>query len=177
MESPYQWFAMRATYKREFMAQEYLQGKGIEVFLPLKKEIKVIKGIKRKVTVPAINSLIFVKAQKEVLQQVKMGVEYLQYLTRKEEGRNVPIVVPERQMEQFIQVVMDDTIDKTYFSPDEVNLKIGTKVKVHGGAFDGMEGILMKLKGRRNKQFFLEVGGTLAVNPKLENYDLLEVVM
>ena len=109
MESPYQWFAMRATYKREFMAQEYLQGKGIEVFLPLKKEIKVIKGIKRKVTVPAINSLIFVKAQKEVLQQAKMGVEYLQYLTRKEEGRNVPIVVPERQMEQFIQVVMDET--------------------------------------------------------------------
>ena len=79
MESPYQWFAMRATYKREFIAQEYLQGKGIEVFLPLKKEIKVIRGIKRKVTVPAINSLIYVKAQKEVLQQAKMGVEYLQY--------------------------------------------------------------------------------------------------
>lgn len=176
METPYQWFAMRATYKREFMAQEYLQGKGIEVFLPLKKEIKVIRGIKRKVTMPAISSLIFVKAQKGVLQQAKMGVEYLQYLTRKEEGKNVPIVVPERQMEQFIQVVMDDTIDKTYFSPDEVNLTIGTKVKVHGGAFDGLEGVLVKIKGKRKKQFFINVDGIVAVNTIIENVELLEVV-
>ena len=58
-DSPYQWFAMRATYKREFTAQEYLIGKGIEVYIPLRREIKVIRGIKRKVTVPAINSLIF----------------------------------------------------------------------------------------------------------------------
>lgn len=176
MESPYQWFAMRATYKREFTAQEYLQGKGIEVFIPLKKEIKVIRGIKRKVTVPAINSLIFVKAQKEVLQQAKMGVEYLQYITRKAEGKNVPIVVPERQMEQFIQVVQDDTIDKTFFSPDEVNLAVGTKVKVHGGAFDGMEGTLVKIKGKRKKQFFIDIEGLVAVNTVIENVELLEVV-
>lgn len=176
MESPYQWFAMRATYKREFTAQEYLQGKGIEVFVPLKKEIKVIRGIKRKVTVPAINSLIFVKAQKEVLQQAKMGVEYLQYITRKAEGRNVPIVVPERQMEQFIQIAQDDTIDKTFFSPDEVNLAVGTKVRVHGGAFDGMKGTLVKIKGKRKKQFFIDIEGLVAVNTVIENVELLEVV-
>lgn len=176
MESPYQWFAMRATYKREFTAQEYLQGKGIEVFIPLKKEIKVIRGIKRKVIVPAINSLIFVKAQKEVLQQAKMGVEYLQYITRKAEGRNVPIVVPDRQMEQFIQVVQDDTIDKTFLSPDEVNLAVGTKVRVHGGAFDGMEGTLVKIKGKRKKQFFIDIEGLVAVNTVIENVELLEVV-
>ena len=176
MESPYQWFAMRATYKREFMAQEYLQSKGIEVFVPMKSEIRVVRGIKRKMRVPAINSLIFVHAVKEELQQAKMGVEYLQYLTRKEEGRNVPIVVPERQMEQFIQVVMDDTIDMTYFSPDEVNLKIGTKVKVHGGAFDGLEGVLVKIKGKRKKQFFIDIEGLVAVNTVFENVELLEVV-
>ena len=64
-ESPYQWFAMRATYKREFVARDYLMGKGIEVFVPMKREIKVVRGIKRKVIVPAINSLIFVYAKKE----------------------------------------------------------------------------------------------------------------
>ena len=176
MESPLQWFAMRATYKREMVAKEYLEGKGIEVFVPLRREMKVIRGIKRKVTVPAINSLIFVYARRQELQEAKFGVEYLQYLTRKLDGKNVPIIVPDWQMEQFRKVVEDDKVDKTYFAPGEVNLAEGTKVKVHGGAFDGMEGILMKLKGRRNKQFFLEVGGALAVNPKLENYDLLEVV-
>ncbi len=176
MESPYQWYAMRATYKREFIAQEYLTAKGFEVFLPLKKEVKEVRGIKRKVTVPAINSLLFVKAQKEQLQQAKFGVEYLQYLTRKLDGKNIPIVVPTNQMEQFKKVVEDDTVDKRYFAPGEVNLTEGTKVRVHGGALDGYEGILVKIKGKRNKQFFLEVEEVLSVNPELKNYHLIEVV-
>ena len=176
MDAPYQWFAMRATYKREFVAQEYLQSKGIEVFIPLRREIKTIRGIKRKVTVPAINSLIFVYAKKEQIHQAKFGIDYLQYLTRKLDGQNIPIIVPANQMELFKKVVEDDTIDKTYFAPGEVNLAEGTRVKVHGGALDGYEGILMKQKGKRNKQFFLDVEGVLTVNPQLTNYDLIEVV-
>ncbi|MBR4883212.1 MAG: UpxY family transcription antiterminator, partial [Bacteroidales bacterium] len=157
MDAPFQWFAMRATYKREFVAQEYLQSKGIEVFIPLRREIKVIRGVKRKVTVPAINSLIFVYAQKELIQQAKFGVDYLQYLTRKLDGKNIPIIVPSHQMELFKRVVEDDTIDKTYFAPGEVNLIEGARVKVHGGPLNGYQGILIKQKGKRNKQFFLDV--------------------
>ena len=176
MESPFQWFAMRATYKREMVAKEYLEGKGIEVFVPLKTEIKVIRGIKRKVTVPAINSLIFVYAQKEQIQQAKFGVDYLQDLTRKLEGRNVPTIVPDYQMEQFIAIVEDDTIEKSFFAPGDVDFAAGTKVKVHGGAFDGYEGILLKVKGKRNKQFFINLDGVAAVSTKIEKLDLIELV-
>lgn len=176
MESPYQWFAMRATYKREFMAQEYLQGKGIEVYVPMKSEIRVVRGIKRKLRVPAINSLIFVHAVKEDLQQAKFGVEYLQYVTRKADGKNEPIIVPSAQMEAFMQVVQDDTVEKTYFAPGEVDIALGTKVRVHGGAFDGMEGVLVKVKGKRKRQFFIELDGLVAVQTVIENLDLIEVV-
>lgn len=176
MEAPYQWFAMRATYKREFIAQEYLQSKGFEVFLPLKTVLKVVRGIKKKVTVPAINSLIFVFAKKDELQQAKWGVEYLQYITRREDGRNVPIIVPQRQMEQFINVVQDDTIDKTFFAPGEVDLSAGTKVRVHGGPFDGYEGVLLKVKGKRKKQFCLDIPNVITLNTIIEKLDLLEVV-
>lgn len=176
MESPYQWFAMRATYKREFMAQEYLQSKGIEVFVPMKSEIRVVRGIKRKMRVPAINSLIFVHAVKEELQQAKFGVKYLQYVTRKADGKNEPIIVPYAQMEAFMQVVQDDTIEKTYFAPSEVDMALGTTVRVHGGAFDGMEGVLVKIKGKRKKQFFIELEGLVAVQTVIENLDLIEVV-
>ena len=175
-ESPYQWFAMRATYKREFVARDYLAAKGIEVFIPLKREIKVVGGIKRKVTVPAINSLIFVYAQKEVLQSAKFGVEYLQYLTRKLDGKNIPIIVPDRQMEQFRQVVEDDTIDKIYYAPGELNLECGTKVRVHGGPMDGVEGVLLKVKGKRARQFTMVVEDTIALSTDVQNFHLVEVV-
>ena len=176
MGSPLQWFAMRATYKRELVAQEYLQSKGIEVFVPMKSEIRVVRGIKRKMRVPAINSLIFVHAVKEELQQAKFGVEYLQYVTRKADGKNEPIIVPFAQMEAFMQVVQDDTIEKTFHSPAEVDLALGTRVKIHGGAFDGMEGKLVKVKGKRKKQFFIELQDLVAVNTVIENLDLVEVV-
>ena len=71
MESPYQWFAMRATYKRELVARDYLAGKGIEVFVPMKRVVKEVRGIKRKLTVPAINSLIFVRARCQYVTQQK----------------------------------------------------------------------------------------------------------
>ena len=170
------WFAMYATYKREFVAQEYLTQKGFEVFVPVKTVIRTVRGIKRKITEPAINSLIFVKGEKEKLQQAKFGVEYLQYITKRENGKNLPIIVPQRQMEQFIQVVQNDLIQKTFYTPAEVNLASGTRVKIHGGAFDGIEGILVKIKGKRNKQFFINIDGLVAVNAVVENAHLLEVI-
>ena len=57
-----------------------------------------------------------------------------------------------------------------------MNLAVGAKVKVHGGALDGYEGVLVKVPGRRNKQFFLDLEGVVSVNPELKNYHLLEVV-
>ena len=49
-------------------------------------------------------------------------------------------------------------------------------MKVHGGAFDGLEGVLVKIKGKRKKQFFINVDGIVAVNTIIENVELLEVV-
>lgn len=176
MDSQVQWFAMRATYNRELRAGDYLTAKGLEVFIPFKKVIKSVGGVKRKVAVPAIKSLFFVKATKEALKQAKYGQEYIQYMTKREGERNIPIIVPDYQMEQFIKVVQDDTIEKTFFTPDEVNLSLGSRVKVHGGAFDGMEGVLAKIKGKRNRQFFIKIDGIVAVKTIVENAELLEVI-
>ena len=41
---------------------------------------------------------------------------------------------------------------------------------------DGYKGILVKIPGKRNKQFFLDLEGVVSVNPELKNYHLLEVV-
>lgn len=176
MASPYQWFAMRATYKREFVAQNYLTGKGLDVYIPMKREVRVVRGVKKKVTVPAIGSLIFVYAQKEALQEAKFGVEYLQYLTHKVEGRNVPIIVPTDQMEQFRNIADDDTIDKTFFAPGELNMAKGTKVRVHGGPLDGKVGVMLKIKGKRAKQFTIDLPGVVSCSTEVNVYDLIEIV-
>lgn len=171
-----QWFAMRATYRREITAKEYLGGKGIEVYVPMTTVVKQIRGIKRKVTQPAISSLIFVCATKEQIQQAKQGVDYLQYITRKLEGRNIPIIIPDDQMERFVSIVQDDTIEKTFFAPGEVNFSQGTKVRVHGGAFDGYEGVYVKRRGKRKNEFMIDFEGVCSLSTVEVTPDLLEVL-
>jgi transcription antitermination factor NusG len=79
-------------------------------------------------------------------------------------------------MEQFIAVVQDAAVDKTFYAPDEVNISSGTKVRVHGGPFDGFEGVLVRVQGKRNKQFFINIDGLVAVNTVVKNVELLEVM-
>jgi transcription antitermination factor NusG len=119
-------------------------------------------GKKRKL-VPAISNLLFVYTTRDHIQSLKSEVSYLQYLTRPEESRRVPVVVPERQMEQFITVCNSYNEKLIYLTPDEINLEQGTPVQIIGGAFDGVEGTFVKVEGIRNRRVAILVPGIAAV--------------
>ena len=104
------WFAMRATYGRNVMAQRLLELHQIESFVPMRKRtVKVGRRIKTDL-VPVVRDLIFVHAEREHVQEAKGKIAYLHYITHHIEGRNTPVEVPEEQMQQFIAVCneMDD---------------------------------------------------------------------
>ena len=99
------WFALSAPYRNERRAKSYLESKGIETFLPMRYEIvKNRYGGKTKELVPAVSNLLFARTTKSMLQQVKTGIKYLQYKVKPEGNKNTPIIVPNNQMEQFMNV-------------------------------------------------------------------------
>ena len=158
------WFAMSATFGRSMKAKAFLESKQVKCFVPMRYEIikdKTQGSVKK--LVPAINNLIFVNTTKERIQTLKTTIEYLQYLTHPIGGRNIPIIVPEEQMQQFIAVC--DTHDEglTYLSPDEINLEKGTPVKIIGSAFDGVVGTFVKVQNSRKKRVVVLVQGVTAV--------------
>ena len=77
-------------------------------------------------------------------------------------------------MEQFIQAVKGAE-RPIYFTPQELNISRGTKIRIHGGPFDGIEGVFMKVKGARAKRLVIELPGTLAVAVEA-NPDLIEII-
>lgn len=158
------WFAMSATFGRALKAKEFLESRSVRCFIPMKYEVVSDgkHGKKRKL-VPAINNLLFVYTTREHIQSLKSEVSYLQYLTRPEESRRVPVVVPERQMEQFITVCNSYNEKLIYLTPDEINLEQGTPVQIIGGAFDGVEGTFVKVEGIRNRRVAILVPGIAAV--------------
>lgn len=158
------WYAMSATFGRSMKAKEYLDCKGITCFVPMKYVLVPDKkrGKARKL-VPAINNLLFVHTTKEIIQEHKVRLGYLHYLTTPVNGRNVPILVPEAEMQQFIAVCETHNERLVYLSPEEVHLDKGTPVKIVGGEFDGVEGTFVKVSGKRKKQVVVCVQGIAAV--------------
>ena len=158
------WFAMSATFGRALKAKDFLESHSVRCFIPMKYEIVSDgKQGKKRHLVPAISNLLFVHATRSCIQSLKSELSYLQYLTHPDGSRRVPIVVPDRQMEQFIAVCDTYNEKLTYLNPDEINLEKGTPVQIIGGAFDGVEGIFVKVAGVRNRRVAVLVPGIAAV--------------
>lgn len=171
------WFAMSATFNRVLKVKQLLEKEGLDSFSPMKYEIRTVRGHKERQLVPAVSNLIFVHATNAEILRFKQKTPFLQFLTQKVEKDKVEkIIVPDRQMEQFIAVCTYNQESIIYFKPEELNLSKGKKVRIHGGPFDQMEGIFIKVKGTRNKRVVIQIEGVTAVATAEINPDLLEVL-
>lgn len=151
------WFALSAPYRREAKAQELLDSKGIDNYVAMHYETVVRRGIKKRVRVPVIHNLVFAHCTRSTIDAVKKGVPYLQFHTTHKDGKNVPIVVPDGQMEQFMKVCDTMDSDLHFFGPGEVNLAKGTKVRILEGQFKGIEGTFVRVAGVRSRRVVVEV--------------------
>ena len=162
-ETEMKWFAMRATYGRNLMAQRALEMDKIESFVPMRKRtLKVGRRIKTDM-IPVVRDLIFVLGDKDMVQEAKSRIPYLHYIVRPVEGKSVPVEVPDEQMQQFIAVCneMDDKAE--LLSGEEAHFEVGERVEVVSGAFKGCRGSLVKIEGKRSKRFVVAIDGIIAV--------------
>ena len=79
------------------------------------------------------------------------------------EGRNVPVTVPKKQMEQFMAVCNTYNENMVFHTPDELNLTEGTRVKIVGGTFDGVEGTFVRVEKGKHKHVVVLIEGIAAV--------------
>ncbi|WP_294601585.1 UpxY family transcription antiterminator [uncultured Bacteroides sp.] len=169
------WYAMYA-YKKELHVQKELKKENIESFIPMCYTIKEHHGRKERVLVPAISNLVFVRTTKSVLTEFKTRNPYLQYITQKTDSGRKIIIVPGCQMQDFIRVAQKYEEDLTYYKPEEICLEKGQKVRVHGGAFDGVEGVLLKVKGKRSKRIVIKIPGIVAIATAYIEPEFIEII-
>ena len=82
----------------------------------------------------------------------------------------------DHQMRQFIAVAGTYDEHLIFFSPDEVNLRKGTKVRITGGDFEGYEGVFVKVKGARDRRVVISLQGVIAMAMATLSPDLIEVI-
>ncbi len=168
------WYVMRA-YKLEIKAEELLVENGLECFVPKQYAVRIYHGVKSKRLVPIIPSLVFVHASKEQILDFKKQYNFLQFVIWKRKDEAEHLIVPNDQMESFIKVVSSGQESLVYFKPDEIDIKKGTRVRIHGGQFDGVTGTFMQVKGKRNRRIVVLLDGIIAVAAEVQP-DLIEVL-
>jgi transcription antitermination factor NusG len=166
---PKMWFPMRVTYQREMKVKAELDRLGIENFVPMR--YKVVERQNegdtelRRVLVPAINNLIFVRSTQERVSELKQTNEVLEPLRymmdRTASLEHAIMTVADREMENFMRVARRTDDSVMFLDNETVVGKEGKRVEIMGGAFEGVTGVIKRVK--RCKRVVVEIEGVASV--------------
>ena len=113
------WYALRVTYGREMLVKGYLDGIGVESYIPMHFARRTYGERTRKVWEPLIHNLLFIRTSALRLKEIKAST-------------TLPI--------RYI-------MDRETKAPQDVDLAGGDAVRVTGGVFAGIEGRYIRHKG------------------------------
>ena len=179
---PKTWFPMRVTYQREIKVKAELDRLGIENFVPMRYKVMESQNDGdselRRMLVPAINNLIFVRSTKERVSELKRTNEVLEPLRymmdRTASCEHTIMTVADREMENFMRVT-SRTDDSVMFLDEETVVgKEGKRVEIMGGAFEGVTGVIRRVK--RRKRVVVEIEGVASVAIAYVRAELLKEV-
>ena len=157
------WYSVGcASPQKELKVRDDARQRGLEAFVPLVYQVKTHKKQKYRALVPALPGLMFIKGTENEVKDYMNKSHFPVYMrkstfTNKEEF----LTIPTQAMENFIAVTEKNEEHITYFRPEEISLQAGDRIIVKGGLYDGREGIIMRIKGKRNKHLVVQIPGVL----------------
>ena len=136
------WFAVQTKPRHEKKVNSELAEKGLESFLPLHRERRRWSDRQKWVDVPLFSNYLFVRIAEETESRTRVlrtsGVVRLVGAP----GRGTPL--PDEQIEN-LQTIVSEGVPLASHS----YLKVGERVRVSGGTLNGIEGVLVAIKGDR----------------------------
>lgn len=159
------WYAIQTRARNEKVTADRLQERGVVTFLPLVTEIRRWSDRRKIVTLPLFSCYVFVRLgsdDTEARLRVCRTVGVFGMVTMR--GEAVPI--PEEQIQTLRAVITQQLPWSSH-----PYLKIGQRVRVRGGALDGVEGVLVSRDKDRSLIISVDaIQRSLAV--KVQGYDV-----
>lgn len=165
------WYVLRDLKRSNARMPAYrlLSGMRFEVFTPMCERLLLRGGRRVRERVPFIPDLLFVRSSREAMDPVVERVSTIQYRYVRGGGYREPMVVPGMEMDRFIRAVESSCGDPVYYRTDEITPAMyGREVRVIGGALDGYEGRLLRVRGSKSKRLIVELPGFFAAGVEVE---------
>jgi transcription antitermination factor NusG len=134
------WYALHTRPRHEKLVVQRLEERGVETFLPIVTEVHRWSDRKKSVQLPLFSCYVFAKflpKRTERLNVLRVGGVLGLVGSR---GEGTPI--PDMQIDS-VRTLLDTSMPWT----SHPFLKIGQRVRVRGGALEGLEGILVSRNG------------------------------
>ncbi len=163
-EKQLHWYAMRDLTRPNAKLPAYmmLAQEGLEVFTPMKEQLKIKDGKRTREHVPILHDLLFVHGLRDDIDPIVNKTKTLQYRYKKG-VQHTPITIEENEMQRFIHAVRASEQPK-YFLPGELTSDMyGNQVRIIGGPLDTYDGKLLKLRGSKKRYLIVELKGLLSV--------------
>lgn len=161
-----QWYALRDLKRSNAVlpAFKQLAQLGVEVFTPTQWRLVTRNGKKMRREIAVMPNLLFAYDCRKALDPIIAKIQTLQYRYKKGGAYCEPIIVPEDDMNRFINAVRSSEKPK-YYSADELNeVMCGKTIRVVGGPMNGYEGKLQSVRGSKVKRLVIQLPNLLAVS-------------
>ena len=171
-----QWYSLGCTSpQKELKVRDDARRYGLEAFVPLTYVVRTHKGQKHRALVPAISNLLFIKGTLEEVKDYIQNAHYIVFIRKSTfSNKEDYLTVPTKAMEDFIAVTENHEERVTYFRPEEISLQTGDHILIKSGVYEGREGVIMRIKGKRNKHLVVQIPGMLIAAVELAP-DMIEM--
>lgn len=157
------WYAVRTRPRHEKKVACELEEKGIKSYLPLVTQVRRWSDRRKIVELPLFSCYAFVRSVFDI--QLRLAIYGISGALGFVGPNNQGVAIPDAQIENVRSLIASNVPLTPY-----PLLKVGQRVRVRGGALNGVEGILVT-KGERRLVVSVEsVHASFAIN--LEGYDV-----
>jgi transcription antitermination factor NusG len=160
------WYAIHTRAQHERKVTLQLEEKGVTTFLPLVTEIHRWSDRRKAVEVPLFSCYAFVHMAHSV--EARLNVLQTPGVLAFVGIHGVGIPIPDKEIEDIKTLLVRDAACTPY-----PFLKLGRRVRIRGGCFDGVEGILVGKNRDRSLVVSIElIQRSVAV--QIDGYDVEE---
>jgi transcription antitermination factor NusG len=134
------WYALHTRARHEKAVERRLRDQGMETFVPTTIEVHRWSDRKKKVEVPLFSCYVFVRCA--LSAEDRTHVHQIESVHGFVGTRGSSLPIPDEQIESIQKVLTQTAPWRSY-----PFLKVGQRVRVRGGAMDGVEGVFLSENG------------------------------
>lgn len=154
------WYIIRATYGREMVVKRQLDKLRIRSYIPMHYVEEIVHGKKKLVQRPFVHNLVFVRITAPWLRKLRETTD-LPFNYFFDRSTRQPVVVPDKEMDDFIYVSGGGFSDVEMIDLTAQELQRGDRVRIRGGIFENVEGEYVRYKSKN--RVVVQVMGLVAV--------------